>query len=445
MGVLMQAFYWDCPREEGQEKAWWPFVASKLPELAEAGVTALWLPPASKAANIGGMSMGYDVYDYWDLGDHDQKGSRKTWYGCEAELRELITNAHGHGMKVYADLVLNHCSGADERELNPMTGETQWTKFKPKSGRFTRDWRCFDPSPYSDGAQVRFGGLPDLCHINPRVSTNLLNYAKWLIQDVGYDGFRYDFVKGFASWIVRAIHERTYRRDGKKVPLFAVAEVWDGGHLITEWLDSVNRWATQHVSAFDFPLRYRLKDMCDTFGYSLRNLANGGVLAHDRPLNAVTFVDNHDFRGNCDGNEIENDKLLAYAYILTHEGYPCVYWKDYFRYCLGQPGQKTGIAALVRAHEAYAAGATANLWVDDVFYAMQRRGDDCHPGLVFGLNNSGETQTRPLTSGFAGKTLRPVAWGARSAGVVTPITPDADGAFSLTIAPRSYIVLGPES
>ena len=85
MGVLMQAFHWDCPRLDGQEFTWWRFVTGKLDELSKAGFTALWLPPAGKAANIGGMSMGYDVYDYYDLGSHDQKGSVKTWFGSERE------------------------------------------------------------------------------------------------------------------------------------------------------------------------------------------------------------------------------------------------------------------------------------------------------------------------------------------------------------------------
>ncbi len=73
MGVLMQSFYWDCPREDQQEFAWWNFVSTKLDEIRNAGFTALWLPPASKGSNIGGMSMGYDVYDYYDLGDFAQK------------------------------------------------------------------------------------------------------------------------------------------------------------------------------------------------------------------------------------------------------------------------------------------------------------------------------------------------------------------------------------
>ncbi len=66
MGVIMQAFYWDCPKIEGKEYQWWNHVKGEIPVLQKAGFTALWLPPASKAANVGGMSMGYDVYD-WEL------------------------------------------------------------------------------------------------------------------------------------------------------------------------------------------------------------------------------------------------------------------------------------------------------------------------------------------------------------------------------------------
>ena len=76
MGVIMQAFYWDCPREEKRVRVV-ELCCDEAPELEEAGFTALWLPPASKAANVGGMSMGYDVYDYYDLGKYPQKAVRK--------------------------------------------------------------------------------------------------------------------------------------------------------------------------------------------------------------------------------------------------------------------------------------------------------------------------------------------------------------------------------
>lgn len=74
MGVMMQAFHRDCPRVDGCEFAWWPFVRNRVPSLAHVGFTSLWLPPVHKTANIGGASMGYDPYDYYDLGEFDQKG-----------------------------------------------------------------------------------------------------------------------------------------------------------------------------------------------------------------------------------------------------------------------------------------------------------------------------------------------------------------------------------
>ena len=440
MGVLMQAFYWDCPREEQQEHMWWNFVATKLDELRKAGFTSLWLPPAGKAANIGGMSMGYDVYDYYDLGKYDQKGSVKTWFGSEEELRQLIHAAHEKKLKVYADLVLNHNNGADEEEENAILQQKRWTRFNPKSNIFTRDWTCFNPSPYTEDDPATFGGMPDLCHINPRVSTGILNHAKWMIQEIGFDGFRYDFVKGFGAWIVRAIHDRQYKRDKVKVDIFGVGECWAGDDFIDSWLDSVNKWADNRVGAFDFPLRYRLKDLCDQPGFSLRTLGYGGVLMKDRPFEAVTFVDNHDFRG---GDEIINDKMLAYAYILTHEGYPCVYWKDYFRYNLGEPGEPSGIERLVQIHESHAGGRTNLIYADNLFYVMERTGAGDLPGLVFALNNSGRVIRQRVKTGFPGTTLRPLAWRAKDS-IYNPqtVTTTDDGWCEVEAPQRGYVVYG---
>ena len=93
-------------------------------------------------------------------------------------------------------------------------------------------------------------------------------------------------------------------------------------------MDSSNSWSDNPVAAFDFPLRYRLKSLCDHYGFSLHKLIEPGALFIDRPFNSVTFVDNHDFRDS-NNPPIISDKMLAYAFILTHPGYPCIYWKDY--------------------------------------------------------------------------------------------------------------------
>ena len=442
MGVLMQAFYWDCPREEGKEFAWWNHVGTRLDSLHDAGITALWLPPASKGANIGGMSMGYDVYDYYDLGKYDQKGSVKSWFGSEEELRALLHAAHDLQMKVYADLVLNHNNGADQQEYNPILQKERWTRFTPRSAIFTRDWTCFNPSPYRELDDVTFGDMPDLCHINPRVSTGILNHAKWLIEEIGFDGFRYDFVKGFGAWIVRAIHDRNYTRGGQPVEVFGVGECWAGDDFIDNWLDAVNSWAVHRVGAFDFPLRYLLKDLCDTYGFSVRKLADGGVLMKERPFEAVTFVDNHDFRGG-DTPEIVNDKMLAYAFILTHEGYPCVYWKDWFTYGLAEPGSPSGIERLVRVHESHAGGGTNILFVDDLLYVMERTGAGAQSGLLFALNNSGEMLKTRVQTGFRDTALRPLAWRGRDA-APTPqgVTTSGNGWCEVEVPQRGYVAYG---
>ena len=442
MGVLLQAFYWDCAQTENAVSGWWNRLARAVPDIAQAGFTALWLPPASKAANLGGLSMGYDVYDYFDLGEFDQKGSVPTLFGTRGELQALVRAIHDNGMTAYADLVLNHNSGADSQERNPIVDQDLWTRFSPKSGKFPRDWTCFNPSPYPDSDPGRFGDMPDLCHTNPRVMAGILEHARWMVEDVGFDGFRFDFVKGFGGWIVRSIFERRYARDGKPVELYGVGECWDEDRFIDNWLDSVNKWSDHRVGAFDFPLRYRLKDLCDKPGFSLRDLAAKGVLMTERPFEAVTFVDNHDFRDP--GGEIVSDKMLAYSVICTHEGYPCVFWKDYFVYNLAEPGGPSGIERLVKVHEKHAAGSTSQLWVDDTFYAMERAGDEGKSGLVYALNNSDAPRQVRIHSGFAGSNLVPVAWrGERSLEKPPVLHPNADGWCDVWAPQRGYAVYAP--
>ena len=188
------------------------------------------------------------------------------------------------------------------------------------------------------------------------------------------------------------------------------------------------------MAAFDFPLRYRLKSLCDTYGFSLTELAKNDVLARQRPFEAVTFVDNHDFSG---AESVVNDKILAYAYILTHEGYPCVFWKDYFNHGLARPGEPGGIERLVQVHERFAGGGTEILWADDLVYAMARTGTDAQPGLVLGLNNAGAPQRRNLTLRTR-KRLEPLAW--KGAAIPPPLVPDERGAIALEVPARGYVV-----
>ena len=441
MGVMLQAFYWNCPALENQDGTWWTFLAGKINEFHQAGFTALWLPPASKAANLGGPSMGYDPYDYYDLGDFNQKTRVKTWFGNQAELTALITAAHNANLQVYADLVLDHNNGGDAQELNPLDHQTRWTKFNPASGKFPRDWQCFHPSPYETFDGMTFGDMPDLCHRNPLVYGQVIALAQWLVETIGYDGFRFDFVKGYAPWMVKAIAELRYLNKAQDgfYP-FCVGECWDGERTIDDWLSNVNAFIDNPVSAFDFPLHYLLKNLCDSYGFSLTGLADPGTVVQDTPEQAVTFVDNHDTIRD-PNNAINNEKMLAYSFILTHEGYPSVFWMDWYNFGLAKVGRYDGISALVTAHERYAGGATQVLYADNNLYIMQRTGNGAQPGLVYVLNNLGDAWNGArVQTQFQNANLTPVAYGGRDSSAPESKRTSADGHCDLWAAPRGWAV-----
>ncbi|HEX2696266.1 MAG TPA: alpha-amylase family glycosyl hydrolase, partial [Anaerolineales bacterium] len=399
-----------------------------------------WLPPVHKAANLAGPSMGYDPYDYYDLGEFDQKGTVPTWFGSKKDLLALISEAHQNKMGVIADIVINHNSGADAQEVNPITGQSRWTLFTPKSGKFARNWESFHPNMYESWDEMTFGDMPDLSHRNPNVYAELLKLARWLVEEIGFDGFRYDFVKGYGANTITAIQEYRYMRDGKQVVPYGVAEFWDNARAIESWVNLANFSNSNPVDAFDFPLREMLKALCDQYGFSLRDLAIWETVLQHQPQTTVTFVENHDLRD--EGRPVVNDKLLAYSYILTHEGYPCVFWKDYFNYNLALRDTPNGIDALVTAHEKYAGGATQTLYLSDDLYIMQRSGYDDKPGLIYVLNNRGDSwHGNWVGTQWSNAAFRPIAWwGHDDRSRPEDQSTGADGRGQFFAAPRGFAV-----
>ena len=77
-GIMMQYFEWDLPADS----TLWNTLKADVTKLKNAGVTAVWLPPAYKGAN-GANDVGYGVYDLYDLGEFEQKGSIATKYGTK--------------------------------------------------------------------------------------------------------------------------------------------------------------------------------------------------------------------------------------------------------------------------------------------------------------------------------------------------------------------------
>lgn len=109
--TLLEYFEWYLPSDCGH----WRRVAENASRLAALGFTGMWLPPAYKG-HQGREDVGYGVYDLYDLGEFDQKGSVATKHGTWEKYLSAIRVLQASGLKVCADVVLNHRMGADECE-----------------------------------------------------------------------------------------------------------------------------------------------------------------------------------------------------------------------------------------------------------------------------------------------------------------------------------------
>lgn len=357
-GVLMQGFYWDVPAGG----TWWDTVTTKLSSWSDAGINAVWLPPVSKGS--GGYSMGYDPTDYYDFGDYNQNGTTETRFGSRTELESLITQAHNENMQVYADIVINHNSGG-QSEYNPYVGANTWTDFSGvASGKFQRSSHDFYKNSYGNNDEGAFGGYPDLCHANPYVQDWLWGRSdavgKYYKNVLHFDGWRFDYVKGFGPWVVNQWNAN--------VGGFSVGELWDSNvNTLETWANNANS------SVFDFACYYKMKDAFD--GNNL-NILNDDMMWKRNPYKAVTFVSNHD-------TDIISKKTLAYAYILTHEGYPTMFYRDYEEWL-----NKERLNNLMWIHNNKATGTTSILYTDNDEYIARRNGYNGNPGLIVYINNS---------------------------------------------------------
>ncbi|MEO1263827.1 MAG: alpha-amylase [Bacteroidota bacterium] len=363
--VMMQAFYWDVPAGG----TWWDHVNTKVDDWSNAGIESIWLPPATKGLD-GPNTMGYDPTDYFDFGNYNQNGSTETRFGSKSELQNLINTAHAENMKVYADIVLNHNSGG-QLESNQYTGTDTWTDFSGvASGKFPRSQHDFHPNWAANNDEGVFGGFPDVSHAVPYIQDWLWvrndGVGKYYRDSLGFDGWRFDYVKGFGPWVVNTWNSN--------IGGFSVGELWDSDVNYLEW------WANNaNSSVFDFACYYKMNDAFD--GNNL-SLLYDDMMWKRNPFKAVTFVTNHDT------DEIW-DKMLAYAYILTHEGYPTIFYRDYEEWL-----DKDKLNNLIWIHNNKATGNTSILYADNDEYVARRNGWNGNPGLIVYLNDSNQWQER---------------------------------------------------
>ncbi len=157
----------------------WTEIANKIPELAEAGYGAIWLPPPTKGS--GGLSVGYDMWDPFDLGGKDQRNSVRTRYGTEAELLRLVETAHRFGIRIYFDNIMNH-RAFDVPGYNESTPLDLYPGLLPEdfhlrktSDGFYRKWD--NTRSWSDAWQIQNLGLADLIDIAQEPGTTNNNFG----------------------------------------------------------------------------------------------------------------------------------------------------------------------------------------------------------------------------------------------------------------------------
>ena len=359
---------------------WYDWIATQAHALRQAGFTAILYPPVCKtSAGCAPGADGYGVYDQYDIGSKAQMGSVATRFGNREQLQRSIAVAHACGLDVYIDVVMHQLSGGSNGVY-----QYQGANHEPGNGRFSKQPGCFRgkpprrpqdpvPSPRDDNP---FGD--ELVYLNCQpagyTENGMIAYGDWLTRSLDVQGYRVDDTKGTA---VSFLHR--WMTSGPMAQGYCVSEYFDGNPNGLAW------WTRQsgmngRSAVFDFTLHFALQAMCDDPGYNMLRLDGAGYAARD-PLNAATFVDNPD-TDLSPGQPIISNKLLAYAFILTTEGYPYVYHKDYAEEP-GCYGLKKYINTLVWIHEHLANGPTTTRWNDDKTIVLERLSA---PGLLTAIS-----------------------------------------------------------
>lgn len=365
-GVMMQLFHWYSPADG----SFWDAAARRAPDLRAAGFDAVWLPPAYKGEG-GAAEVGYAAYDLYDLGEFDQKGTVRTKYGTRDQYVRAIRSLQAAGVSAYADVVLNHRTGADGFEevlATPYPADDRRqpsgpprviqaaTKFAfpGRSGKYsdfawghqhfdgcdydrlrpddTNTVYLFDGKSWDGQVSEEYGSYAfllgsDLDFESEEVGEEVARWGRWLLDTTGVDGFRFDAAKHISASVFPKWLARMEAHAGRE--LFGVAEYWSGE---VENLHTFLNDAGPRVAAFDVPLHWAFHRASQAHGhYDMRRIF-ADTLVQQRPGQAVTFTDNHDSQPlQALESAVEPWFVpLAYALILLRrDGAPCVFAPDY--------------------------------------------------------------------------------------------------------------------
>lgn len=435
-GVMMQYFEWNIPNDG----KFWVKLKEDAKHLSDVGITGVWIPPAYKADQQD--NQGYSTYDLFDLGEFDQKGTVRTKYGTKQELKDAIDELHKYKVEVYLDAVMNHKAGADytekflAKEVDPNNRGNDttaaydiegWTGFNfPGRNKKYSDfeWHYYhftgvdynqangkkaiyrimgDAKTWSEGVDGENGNydylmFADVDFDHPEVRVEMKKWGMWVAEELNLDGMRLDAIKHINDEFVQNFLEAV--RASKSKDFYAVGEYWkkDIGSLIN-YLNNVK----YEVNLFDVCLHYNLyQASLQGRAYDLRNLLKDALVSQ-RPQQAVTFVDNHDSQW---GSSLESQvkgwfKPLAYGLILMmKEGYPCVFYGDYYRLGDKESPHHYIIDVLLNARKKFAYGEQDLYFDHGNTVGLVRKGDKEHPGSgVAFLMASGDNGSKTMNVG----------------------------------------------
>ncbi|KAI1323486.1 glycoside hydrolase family 13 protein [Xylariaceae sp. FL0255] len=446
--TMLQGFEWYVPADQKH----WKRLATHIPQLKEWGMDNIWIPPACKASSTQGN--GYDIYDLYDLGEFDQKGSVATKWGPISDLRALCDIAKEKGVGLYFDAVLNHKFAGDRKEKcearevdpedrnQPVSDAYEieaWVgfDFKGRGGKYSKmryHWYHFSGVDYNarneksaiyqimgdkskgwaedgdvDDEKGNYDFLmgSDLDYSHPEVEADVLAWGKWLAQNLPLKGIRFDAIKHYSEEFLRKFINMLDETYGEG--WFFVGEFWkDSLEDMQQYLDRMGR----KFSLFDAPLVYNFSETSKAAGADLRKIFDG-TLVQTAPVNAVTLIMNHDTQPTQALEAPIEDwfKPLAYTLILLRSsGYPCIFYGDLYTIDPSTPSSKSSsscphlipsdalshaLPKLCLARKLYSYGKEASYFDYATCIAWVRYGTHDRPwGCAVVMSNAGPGEKR---------------------------------------------------